>query len=326
MHYCDEEPTTNGPEFFDSEKEKRTKVDRNLAEEGDDDGDEPLSIPKVAAARPPPRKPKFVSASLPCSATSSPQNNSIGFKKFNVVPPRQPHPAVRSFARQSSSAVSRFALMHAASLSRSKSCGEGRSSAPTDEFDILSGKDITQRLGSGAPLIDEYFENSTDYKEATQQEKQRNSTADFFKCSALCLYLPSFSKKKSVQLPISSNQQELTRPSTFSLERFECASWSSGIVVENFEGEDSCYFDLPLELIRSGENETDSPVRTAFVFESDRKGALKKSMSRLGASSRRDTSSSASASNSSTSSSSACITPRLQKAREDFNAFLEAQN
>ncbi|XP_020095122.1 uncharacterized protein LOC109714825 [Ananas comosus] len=375
MHSCEEDPVSQGSETFPEDEEpcsekaadfcqlhnppsppeieKQIAVDPLSLRELPQLNDEPVSIPVVSTvsmvhstALPPLRKPKFVSASLPCSATSSPQYyGSVApkaVKKWNE-PPNQAHP----LARQQSVALSRFApKQNATSLSRSKSCREGRSSVPADEFDILSRKPSTQRYGSGSLLIDESAENSSYYKELPFPPTRANINGggddDNFKCGALCLYLPAFSKRKPVQLSTSSrsHEQDQPRASTisraFSLEKFECASWSSpGILIDNFGVESSgSFFDLPMELIRCSNNETDSPVRTAFLFDSDRKGGMKKSStSRLAPgksshefSNRRGRASVSGSSSHSPSPSAVCITPRLRKARAEFNAFLEAQS
>ncbi|KAG6476017.1 hypothetical protein ZIOFF_065252 [Zingiber officinale] len=111
-----------------------------------------------------------------------------------------------------------------------------------------------------------------------------------------------------------------------SLERFECESWSSSAILDgDEEGAAQSYFDLPLELIKSsGQIATHLPVTAAFVFERDRKAALRK----LSADSESDRHVKFSTSPGSCppSPSSASISPTMQKAIEEFHAFLEARS
>ncbi|RWW43357.1 hypothetical protein BHE74_00050995, partial [Ensete ventricosum] len=121
-----------------------------------------------------------------------------------------------------------------------------------------------------------------------------------FRCG--CLFLLALSHKKKHALPrvggsqvaVEADQagQESTGKESAgtasraaSLEKFECESWSSSAILDgDVDGNDDglqSYFDLPLELIRSSRNGANSPVKAAFVFESDRKGSLKRSMSKL---------------------------------------------
>lgn len=268
-------------------------------------------------------------------------------------------------------------ISSSSSLSRSKSCGEGRSSEPSDAFDVLSRKAGTERLGSGAPLIDKSTQDSTShYRDDGGFEPPKTSTAGNFKCNVFCVSLPGLStRKKPMQVRseshLSSNSVEgdnisknnmyvpdleinaapAARPSIISkvasLERFDLSSVSSDIVIDCWdERYGSSYFDLPMELISSGEDDTDLPVNSAFVFENDRKtGRHKKksSSSRIASSktsyemsSRRSknsrTSSSSKVSDASTmrssrsSCSSACIVPKIMKAREELDTLIEAQN
>lgn len=167
-----------------------------------------------------------------------------------------------------------------------------------------------------------------------------------FRCG--CLFLLALSHKKKHALPhvsgsqvaMEANQdgQESTGTTSraASLEKFECESWSSSAILDgdgDGDGDDvQSYFDLPLELIRSSRNGANSPVKAAFVFESDRKGSLKRSMSKLAPrkshelSNRHVKFSTSPASYPASPSSYCIISPRMQKAREEFHAFLEARN
>ncbi|KAK8954002.1 hypothetical protein KSP39_PZI002174 [Platanthera zijinensis] len=164
-------------------------------------------------------------------------------------------------------------------LRRSKSCGDGRASAPSDEFDIT-----TRRFGveQNNPVRVLYCHDSSSGETEEAQD-------DTFKCSALCLF--------------------------------------------NDESGPMSYFDLPLELIRCSGIDTCSPVKAGFVFDKDLKGVLKKSCdsksgSRKSCDSTRHVRFSASAPTSypASPSLSPCITPRLMRARDEFNALLEASS
>ncbi|KAK1309344.1 hypothetical protein QJS10_CPA09g00759 [Acorus calamus] len=155
-----------------------------------------------------------------------------------------------------------------------------------------------------------------------------------FKCGALCLFFPSLSSKaKQVQPKVDDD--DLSR--SMSLEKFECVSWALLAMVDAGESEGEggagahSYFDLPLERIRDGGDDAHSPLEAAFVFDGDRKGVLKKSgstrRSSVESGSRRQVRfSTATTASYLPSPKEFCISPRLRRAREEFNAFLEAQN
>ncbi|CAD5167350.1 unnamed protein product [Musa acuminata subsp. malaccensis] len=286
-------------------------------------------------------RPKLVSCSLPSSALSSP-------KKWNYLDDQEPPvPARFAWADQK------------ASLRRSKSCGEGRSSSPSVEFiDILSRRPSIHQPDDGVHVVD-HDTSDDDSKEETPQPVHAQLEDDQFKC--WCLFLPGLShRKKQVILQQASQAQSghlqlrkvvpqgfqdaresaakgriSTVSKAASLEKFSCGSWSSSALL-GIDGDDDgghSYFDLPLELIKSCHDDADSPVRTAFVFDKDLKGVLKKSTSNLASrkshasSSNRHVRFSTSAPTSYPASpSSTCITPRLRRAREEFNALLAAQN
>ncbi|KAG0474126.1 hypothetical protein HPP92_015983 [Vanilla planifolia] len=215
-------------------------------------------------------------------------------------------------------------------LLRSKSCGDGRASAPSDEFDIMSCR-ASQPQGGVLVLYDSNKEEDGSPRDS---EDADGSKDDDFKCSALCLFLPGISKKKTTApAAVEARKSSLSRLA--SLEKFECASWNSAGVAEledssNVETGSFSYFDLPLELIRCSTDDTCSAVKAAFVFEKDLKGVLKKDCSRSGArksceSTTRHVRFSTSAPTSYPASpTSPCITPRLLRATEEFNALLEA--
>lgn len=149
-------------------------------------------------------------------------------------------------------------------------------------------------------------------------------------------------KARSLESSVQETAGGAARPSSrlstvskaASLEKFSCGSWSSSALLgsDGSDGRNS-YFDLPLELIRSCGDETESPVRTAFVFEKElvKRGSLRKVGSARKSSLQlnrqvRFSTSSGTVSSCPPSPASACITPRLRKAREEFNAFLAAHD
>ncbi|KAF8410948.1 hypothetical protein HHK36_003485 [Tetracentron sinense] len=284
-------------------------------------------------------KPRFVSSSLPGSATSSPRLGSSlmrnYLKKWRNESQASPLPAVISLARQHSAALSHFALQRESHLRRSKSCGEGRACTPSDEFDIWSRHVNDLEHGDDDSFYEseagEAGRNKSNKELADRHEDQG------FKCGALCLFLPGFGKGKPVRARKDEGDAVLGNvvSRTVSLEKFECGSWSSSAIINDGtteEGDQSMhlYFDLPLELIRNGVNDAHSPVTAAFVFDRDPKGVLKNSASRSAARKSHESSRhvrfSVSTPMSHPASPSSCITPRLRKAREDFNAYLEAQS
>ncbi|CAK9149637.1 unnamed protein product [Ilex paraguariensis] len=291
----------------------------------------------------PPSKTRFLSSSLPNSASSSPRFSSTMSKKRwkNQIQAQAPPLSINPLARQHSIALSRLAQLKAEShLRRSKSCGEGRSCTPSDDFDLWLTKanSIRHKHMRGH---NSFFKTQSTIDDSHRSRRGDEEIDEKFKCGALCLFLPGFGKVK----PVRPRKEEPDKMGhdvsrTVSLEKFECGSWtSSGIITEyeDYGGDSSnsnLYFDLPFELIRCSVNDANSPVRAAFVFDKDLKGVLKNgaSSSRAAArkshelSSRHVRFSTSSPTSYPTSPPSSCITPRLRKARDDFNAFLEAQS
>lgn len=285
-----------------------------------------------------PTKYKFLSSSLPNSASTSPRINSAFMKSKGKIQNQVSSPSNSSLARQHSVALTRLAQLRESHLKRSKSCGEGRASAPTDDFDLWltnvnsSGHNSPRQNNTSCAV-----ESNKIYSHNKSGKEMYKSYDEEFKCGALCLYLPGFGKGK----PVRARKEELEMTHvvsrTVSLEKFECGSWTSSAIINDHDhdadGDSSnLYFDLPLELIRTSVNDANSPVSSAFVFDKDRKGVLKNGTSKGAAgrksceSSRHVRFSTSSPTAYPTSPSSACITPRLRKAREDFNAFIEAQS
>lgn len=284
----------------------------------------------------PPAKPKFLSCNLSNSAVSSPRLSSFLSKKRwkneSQASPRKVHNIVR---QQSAVVQSHTSSLQEESFRKSKSCGEGRASAYSDEVDFCLSK---PDAGEYNKMSNASFSRADTNKYIHYGSSKNVDSHDDpeFKCSALCLFLPGFGKAKAVR-PRKEEMvvMENVISRTVSLEKFECGSWaSSAIANEHEEDGDSMnlYFDLPLELIRNSANDAHSPINAAFVFDKDVKGVLKNGSSRATTSAHksqepsRHVRFSVSSPTSYPSSPTSCITPRLRKAREDFNAFLEAQS
>nr|GLL27412.1 uncharacterized protein LOC109192717 [Ipomoea trifida] len=269
-----------------------------------------LEIPPLPA----PPSTKFLSCSLPNSASSSPK---LSRKKWR--------------SQNHSVALSNLERLKESHLRRSKSCGEGRASVPPEEFDMWFAKtnikQVVGKLSRPETKADGDFRAGAEARSAPPDDEK-------FKCGALCLFIPGFGKAK----PVKARKEELPLPAemvhtisrTVSLEKFECGSWASSAIIDNNDGGEASthFFDLPMELIRcKSVNDMHSPVSTAFVFDQKSpKGVLKNSgSSRKSHESTRHVRFSTSSPTSYPASPTSCITPRLRKAREEFNAFLQAQ-
>ncbi|KAL5200693.1 hypothetical protein ABZP36_021896 [Zizania latifolia] len=295
------------------DKERQIPVDpvslRHLGMVADEDS--PLSAPSVltevvmqSPMLPPLRRPNFVGASLPCSAASSPVHGAAEKREEPAAAVPMPSPAavLRALAQQRSVALAHYvaAPASAPALSRSASRAEGRSMVPHDE--------------------------DAEHKPIADHD-------DSFNCSALCMFIPGFSKKKpasaAAAAAVVSNMQRqqsgARRRSSLSrmasLERFECGSWSPRppVAPAHEVAKSSCADD------------TEAPVKMAFVFDHDEpRGILKKSSSSRQESARPSTSSQRhvrfSTATAASCPTSPCVTPRLARARAEFNAFLEAQS
>ncbi|CAN6834713.1 unnamed protein product [Brassica oleracea] len=171
-----------------------------------------------------------------------------------------------------------------------------------------------------------------------------------FKCSAFCLSLPGFGKQKPVRSPKSEDspiKKKTIKASSFSnsavslsasLEKFECGSWASTSALARENGR--LYFDLPVEMIKCGSGgggDVQEPVSLGFFFDKETgspalRSVLKTSLSvrqqrgSIEMSPQRRVRFSTTSSVSCPTSPRSCITPRLLKARDDFNTFLAAQN
>ncbi|RLM55423.1 actin cytoskeleton-regulatory complex protein pan-1-like [Panicum miliaceum] len=321
-------------------KERQIPVDpaslRRLGMVADEDS--PLSAPSVlteVVARsspllPPLRRPTFVGASLPCSAASSPVHGAGGAKWEEQQQPAAAHSptsALRSLARQHSAALARL-VAAPSTLPRSASRAEGRTMGPHDD----------EEPGEPDKLL---------------------AVEDGFTCGALCMLIPGFSRKKpafaasAAGTAVSGMQRQPSglRPRrssasrVASLERFECGSWSPPPppppppVAARHEAAD-CLATEVAKTSCANADDAEAPVKMAFVFDGDppaaTRGILKNSPSSRLDSARPSTSSqrhvrfstavAADAAASASCPTSPCITPRLARARAEFNAFLEAQS
>ncbi|KAG4946366.1 hypothetical protein HKD37_15G042732 [Glycine soja] len=270
-----------------------------------------------------PPKPRFLSTSLPNSANSSPRFASPLSKKKQrgESPESQGHGSNLTHKLQH--------LLQEVHLRKSKSCGGAIAFATSDEFDHWLSKISALEHEK---WHHDNFSKIEVVKESPKSVKLKHmkTAHDGFKCSALCLYLPGFGGKlKPVKARKEESEKGGTMSRTVSLEKFECGSWSSAAIFNEIEGDSTnSYFDLPMELIKCSANEVYSPVASSFVFERDLKGILKNGSSRASVrksdASPRHVRFSTSSSASHPASPVSCISPRLRKAREDFNAFLAA--
>ncbi|XP_009141409.1 uncharacterized protein LOC103865363 [Brassica rapa] len=171
-----------------------------------------------------------------------------------------------------------------------------------------------------------------------------------FKCSAFCLSLSGFGKQKPVRSPKSEDspiKKKTIKASSFSnsavslsasLEKFECGSWASTTALARENGR--LYFDLPVEMIKCGSGgggDVQEPVSLGFFFDKETGSPALRSVLKTSLSVRQQRGSvemspqrrvrfSTTSSVSCPTSPRSCITPRLLKARDDFNTFLAAQN
>lgn len=250
---------------FPPDKEKKISVDPLITEATSKGGRSFITIITTTDSLPPLGKPEFISCSLPGSALSSPKSGSTTTKSFNKwkIPPQQPHPALLSLARQQSTNLSHFSQRQG----RSKSCGEGRSSSPSDEFDIVCGRPSTKLLQNGVHILYDCTNEAGNYLRTLKSSILRlRKTSNAGHCACFCPL--NFSKKKQAEAS-RDEQEELwsTVSRVGSLEKFECGSWSPCAILDGDDEEDEggeSYFDLPVELIRSSTDDANSPVKDGF--------------------------------------------------------------
>ncbi|KAK8716254.1 hypothetical protein V6N13_043570 [Hibiscus sabdariffa] len=287
----------------------------------------PQADTEIPFPNPPPLLPakhNFLSYSLPNSATSSPRFGLILSSK-NSKTESQASP------RQVEKLVKRHPSPKSSQFWKSKSCGDGRTCAPPDELDDLWLYEANASHYNKHPNVI----NNGGHRRKSRDEMDGNEVD--FKCNALCLFLPGFTKAKQVrpgkEATVMENNIAIT--TTVSLEKFECGSWASSTIIpdRDVDAVDSMnlYFDLPMELIKNLGNESQLPVSAAFVSENkDVKGVLKNGSIQTRSTTGRKSNESPSrhvrfSTSSPTSypaSPASCITPRLRKARDDFNAVL----
>lgn len=290
--------------FLDKkEREKQISVDPiSLQESGNTQLVMPLPLPPSS---------KFLSYSLPNSASSSPR--FLPKKKPRRNQGRLSPLSVNPLARQHSVAISNLERLRENYLRRSKSCSENRASQQSDELDLWLTK-INGNYKTDPKIV----KNNID-----------DTIEDKFRCGVLCLFIPRFGNKGKVVKSKTDQEEPHIVSKRVSLEKFECGSWTSSAILNDDDGDSSnFFFDLPMELMRCNTNDTDSPMTAAFLFDNDRKGVLKNttSSSKMQHGKSHESARHVRYSTSYPDSPTSCITPRLAKARENFNAFLEAQS
>lgn len=291
----------------------------------------PVSTAPTPDLLPPalPAKSQIIAGSLPSSACSSPRFSFTVLKKKwkneSQTSPRQ----IDNLAGRHSLAHPPLDAQQEINLRRSKSCVEGRTAAPADELNLWFPRP-NARKSDNRPHGHFKIEAS---KEDHITGENMDPIDNGFKCGVLCFYLPGFAKGKPVRPKKEEVRGHLGNviSRTVSVEKFECGSWPSSTIINDHEHDSkNLYFDLPLELIQASANDTNSPVAAAFIFDKDRKQVLKSCSTRAAPRKSHEFSRhvrfSTSLPKSHPTSPTSCTTPRLQKAREEFNAFLEAQS
>ncbi|KAK9062374.1 hypothetical protein SSX86_019560 [Deinandra increscens subsp. villosa] len=205
-------------------------------------------------------------------------------------------------------------------LQRSKSGGEQRSSVPYGGLDLWANLNNTGENNSSKK-----HGNNAGKKGANIANEAKKTNEMEFKCGALCLFLPGFGKGKPVRARrVEPEPKGVSVSHRISLEKFECGSWRSSAIHSDDDQSSTLYFDLPLELMRTSVSDNALPMNSAFVFN---KGGVKGVLKTKGGSVERKSQEGRHVRFSTCSSQpTSPITPRLCKARDDFNAFLEAQS
>ncbi|KAL2539886.1 hypothetical protein Adt_00864 [Abeliophyllum distichum] len=194
----------------------------------------------------PPAK-KFLSNSLPNSASSSPR--FVSKKKTRKNQGQVSPLSVNPLARQHSVAFSNLERLRENHLQRSKSCGENLACQPSDELDLWFTKT--------EPKLVHVIKNNID-----------DTIDDKFKCGALCLFIPGFGNKAKPVKSKKDQEEPHLVSRRVSLEKFECGSWTSSAIINDINDDNgdssNLFFDLPIELMGRSANDTDSPVTAAF--------------------------------------------------------------
>ncbi|CAN7115505.1 hypothetical protein BRARA_C01762 [Brassica rapa] len=128
-------------------------------------------------------------------------------------------------------------------------------------------------------------------KSRYDHEKNQNHEEEDFKCSAFCLSLLGFGKKKTARSPKSKDssiKKKMIKGSSFSnsivslgasFEKFEYGSWVSATALAREN--DRLYFDLPLEMIqcgRGGGGNVQEPVSSGFLLDKETESLALKSV------------------------------------------------
>ncbi|KAE9594259.1 hypothetical protein Lal_00001201 [Lupinus albus] len=274
----------------------------------------------------PPRK-KFLSLTLPNLDITSPRlDSALSMKKSEGE-------SLESQCKGGNLTLKDKNMVQEVHLIKSKSFGERRTCAPSNELDHWLT--MLNELVEHEKKYEGKISKTEAMKDSAKSVKHRRQITpdDVFRCNALCLFLPGFGNKQKPNKPRKEESQRETvvMSRTVSVEKFECGSWASSAMHYESEGESTKpNFGLPLELKKCySMNEVYSTNAASFVFDKDVKGILKNGSSKTNA--RKSESptrhvqfSPSSSPLSCPSSPSFCISPRLRKAREDFNAFLAA--
>ncbi|KAL0673976.1 hypothetical protein Bca4012_001957 [Brassica carinata] len=122
-------------------------------------------------------------------------------------------------------------------------------------------------------------------------EKNLNHEEESFNCSAFCLSLLGFGKKKTARSPKSKDssiKKKMIKGSSFSnsivslgasFEKFEYGSWVSATALAREN--DRLYFDLPLEMIqcgRAGGGNVQEPVSSGLLLDKETESLALKSV------------------------------------------------
>ncbi|XP_010540620.1 PREDICTED: uncharacterized protein LOC104814329 [Tarenaya hassleriana] len=276
--------------------------------------------------------------------------NDDEWQGFRVFPAENPNPNLNFLVKQ--------AILQSEKSVRPIFTSHSSSSATDDSFRLVLPPAMPPPRDSAVPLP-VLPESMRSGKKLTRHESMvslRKSSRysekiiygeENFTCNPFRLTLPGFGKQKLVRSSKreDSMEKKMIRASSFSnsstistrasMEKFECGSWASTTALAIDRGR---FFDLPVEMIKSGGGrDSQNPVTSGLMFERESTDhqvlrSVLKTSSSPSRQPRRSPENSPprrvrfSASVSCPSSPRSSITPRLRKARDDFNAFLAAQN
>ncbi|KAK9692033.1 hypothetical protein RND81_09G236800 [Saponaria officinalis] len=235
----------------------------------------------------PPSKLKFVSTSLPSSASSSPHSTSLmkkiwkGHNGHN-----KPVTSKSNLSRMPSTMDDTHLAMIEANQRRSRSLGEGRrSSTHMDDLDLWLEKsnrnktknknnDKNSKTSYSKPPLGPSAGDRLSEMKSSKSRGDQSYPEDGFKCGKLCLFLPRGKGKpvrsiSTVSTEVSSHTDPPTISRTVSLERFECGSWGSSLHEDADGDSTNLFFDLPMEMLRCSVSDMQSAVTAAFVFDNE---------------------------------------------------------